>query len=143
MLTKEDLGQIRDVVNTAITDVVPGIVHDVVQPMFIASEKRIIAAVAEMLDDNILPQLDTIYEDIHVLKEDVGVLKQDVSVLKQDMTVLKQDVAMLKEDVSELKEDMTEVKQDIRGINAKMITKGGLEDRLVDFRLSFANAARS
>ena len=131
MLTKEDLGQIRDV----ITDVVPGIVHDVVQPMILASEKRIIAAVGEVLDENILPQLDMIYDDIKEIKQDVSVLKQDVSVLKQDVSVLKQDVA-------ELKEDMTEVKQDIRGINAKMITKGGLEDRLTDFRISFIPMTR-
>lgn len=133
MLTKEDLGQIREVV------------HEVVSPIVLASEKRvtktIIEAVGEMINDNIVPQLDCIYEDVGELKKDVKVLKQDVSVLKQDVTVLKKDVTFLKEDVSQLKQDMTEVKQEVRTINAKMITKGGLEDRLTDFRLSFSGTA--
>lgn len=107
MLTKEDLGQIREVI------------HDVVSPIVLASEKRVIKtvidAVGEMINDNIVPQLDCIYEDIGELKKDVKVLKEDVSVLKQDVM---------------------EVKQEIRTINAKMVTKGGLEDRLTDFRLS-------
>lgn len=107
MLTKEDLGQIREV----IVEVVPGIVHDVVQPMILASETRVIKtiveAVGDLLDQSILPQLDNIYDDIKVIKQDVSVLKQD-----------------------------------IRGINAKMITRGGLEDRLTDFRLSFVPATR-
>lgn len=84
MLTKEDLGQIREVVRDEVT----------------ASEKRVtkttIEAVGQMIDDNILPQ----FNEIHV--------------------------------------DIKEIKQDIRSMNAKMVTKGGLEDRLTDFRLSFS-----
>lgn len=98
MLTKEDLGQIRVVVRDEV----------------VTSEKRviktIIEAVGEMINDNIVPQLDCIYQD-------VGELKKDVKILKQDMI---------------------EVKQEIRTINAKMVTKGGLEDRLTDFRLSLS-----
>ncbi|OGL63125.1 hypothetical protein A3C09_01350 [Candidatus Uhrbacteria bacterium RIFCSPHIGHO2_02_FULL_47_44] len=101
MLTKEDLGQIREVVRDEVT----------------ASEKRvtktIIEAVGQMIDDNILPQFDEIHEEIGELKKDVKVLKQDVS----------------------------EIKQEMRSMNAKMVTKGGLEDRLVDFRLSLSGTS--
>ncbi|MCX6714559.1 MAG: hypothetical protein NTX72_01965 [Candidatus Uhrbacteria bacterium] len=87
MLTKEDLGQIREVVS------------DVVE----ASEKRvtktIILAVGEMIDQNILPQFDELHEEIK------------------------------------------EIKQEMRGMNAKMVTKGALEDRLTDFRLSIVGSA--
>ncbi len=112
MLIKEDLEQIREVV----TDVV------------VASEKRVITtiieAVGEMINDNIVPQLDAIYRDIGELKTDVHMLKEDVFVLKQDVSVLKKDVS--------------EIKQEICTVNAKMVTKGVLEDRLVDFRLSLS-----
>ena len=108
MLTKEDLGQIREVVRDEVT----------------ASEKRvtktIIEAVGQMIDDNILPQFDEIHVEIGELKKDVGILKQDVKVLKQDVS---------------------EIKQEMRSMNAKMVTKGGLEDRLVDFRLSLSAAS--
>ncbi len=133
MLTKEDLGQI----------------HSIVSDVVVASEKRvintIIEAVGEMIDQNILPQFDEIHEeiggikqDIKELKQDVSVLKQDVSVLKQDVSCLKEDVSILKQDVIVLKNDVQEIKQDMRSMNAKMVTKGGLEDRLTDFRLSIA-----
>ena len=129
MLTKEDLGEIRAVVHDEVT----------------TSEKRVIKtiveAVGEMIDQNILPQLDDMYGEIKEIKQDVQVLKQDVQVLKQDVHVLKQDVQVLKQDVHILKQETSEMKQDIRSINAKMVTKGGLEDRLVDFRLSLSGTA--
>lgn len=94
MLNKEDLGQIRAVVHDEVT----------------TSEKRVIKtiveAVGEMINDNIVPQLDSIYGDM-----------------------------------GELKKDMKDVKQEIRTINAKMVTKGVLEDRLTDFRLSLSGTA--
>lgn len=137
MLSKEDLGQIREVVN------------DVVLPIVVASEKRVITtvieAVGQMIHDNIVPQLDNIYQDIGELKADVKVLKedmievkQDVSVLKQDVSVLKQDVSGLKQDVSVLKHDVSNLKHHVASIDAKMVTKGTLEDRFTDFRLSLA-----
>lgn len=91
MLTKEDLGQIREVVRDEVT----------------ASEKRvtktIIEAVGNMIDDNILPQFDEIHGEI-----------------------------------KEIKQDIVEIKQEMRSMNAKMVTKGGLEDRLTDFRLTLS-----
>lgn len=133
MLTKEDLGQIREVVRDEVT----------------TSEKRviktIIEAVGQMIDDNILPQFDEIHVEIKEIKQDIGELKKDVNELKEDVSVLKQDVKILKQDVTVLKQDMTvvkqdvsEIKQDMRSTNAKMVTKGGLEDRLTDFRLSLS-----
>ncbi len=106
MLTKEDLGQIREVVRDEV----------------VTSEKRviktIIEAVGEMIDQNILPQFNEIHEEIKELKQDVHILKQDVSVLKQDVQ---------------------EIKHEMRSMNAKMVTKGGLEDRLTDFRLTLSS----
>lgn len=101
MLTKEDLGQIREVVRDEVT----------------TSEKRviktIIEAVGQMVDDNILPQFDEIHGEIKEIKQDIV----------------------------EIKEDILEIKQEMRSMNAKMVTKGGLEDRLTDFRLSLSRTA--
>lgn len=91
MLTKEDLGQIRD------------IVVDSEKRMTKNITKTIIEAVGEMIDHNILPQFDELHEEIGVIKKDIK-----------------------------------EIKQEMRSINAKVVTKGGLEDRLTDFRLSLS-----
>lgn len=105
MLTKKDLGQIREVVETSEKRVIEKIT------------KTIILAVGEMIDQNILPQFDELHEKFDGLAKDVDILKQDVSVLKQDVS---------------------EIKYEHRTANAKMVTKGGLEDRLTDFRLSLS-----
>ncbi|OGL99649.1 hypothetical protein A2318_01580 [Candidatus Uhrbacteria bacterium RIFOXYB2_FULL_45_11] len=130
MLTKEDLGQIREVVS------------DVVNPAILASEKRviktIIEAVGQMVDDNILPQFDEIHEEIKEIKQDIVEIKKDVGTLKEDVNVLKQDVSILKKDVGVLQQDVSDIKQEMRSVNAKMVTKGTLEDRFTDFRLSLA-----
>lgn len=84
MLTKEDLGEIRNIVETSEKRVAETIT------------KTIILAVGEMIDQNILPQFNELHEEIFGIK------------------------------------------QEMRTMNAKMITKGGLEDRLSDFRLSLS-----
>lgn len=80
MLTKEDLGEIRNIVETSEKRVI----------------KTIVVAVGEMIDQNILPQFDELHEEVRGIK------------------------------------------QEMRTMNAKMVTKGGLEDRLTDFRLSLS-----
>ncbi len=94
MLTKEDLGEIRNIVETSEKRVAETIT------------KTIITAVGEMIDQNILPQFDELHEEIFGVKKEIS-----------------------------------EIKQELRTINAKMVTKGGLEDRLTDFRLSLAGSA--
>lgn len=73
MLTKEDLGQIREVVRDEVT----------------TSEKRviktIIEAVGQMIDDNILPQFDEIHEEIKEIKQDIVEIKEDIVEINQEM----------------------------------------------------------
>ncbi len=90
MLTKEDLGQIREVVSEVVEASEKRVTENVT--------KTIIVTVGEMIDHNILPQFD------------------------------------------ELHEKFAEVKQEIRTLNAKVVTKGVLEDRLIDFKLSLSGA---
>ncbi len=69
MLDQNDLQQIRGVVREETTEVVhkivPGIVHGIVYKAVKESEDRVISAMGDMIEQNVLPQIDGLREEMH------------------------------------------------------------------------------
>ena len=85
----EQIGQFREIVTEAVTKIVAEAEERIV--------KRITASVAEMIEDNILPQFQEIRDYLTGTKVE---LKHDIAVLQRDMTEVKYDIGSLKRDVT-------------------------------------------
>lgn len=105
MLEKNDLDQIRGVVREEVSTAINTAVN--------ASESRIITAVGEMLEQNIMPQFDRIYEKFD------GVDKRFDGVEKR----------------------LEHVEKSLVNIKSVMVTRDYLEDRLADFKTHLTNSA--
>jgi chromosome segregation ATPase len=93
-LTEEDLSQVRDVVVSAI--------QELVLPRFDEYDKR----------------FDAIEQDIRELKEDMRVLKQDVAELKEDVRILKTDMREVKDHLGRLDGRIEALEADVKELYA-------------------------
>lgn len=91
-LTDEDITQVRDVVVSAL--------QELILPRFDEHDQRF---------DAIEQDLRQVKEDVRVLKEDVAVLKEDVRVLKDDMREAKGSLSRLEDRVEALEADVKEL----------------------------------
>ena len=79
-------------------------------------------------------------DGIKSLKEDVGVLKEDVGTLKAKAEEHSNDIKFLKENFTSMQESIAFVTEtaathdDIRRLEAKMVTKEYLDDKIADVR---------
>lgn len=95
-MTKEDLAQIK------------GVVEKIVTPRFDKIDQKleehdVMLEAIIFVSDKHTKQIETLQEDMTAVKKDVATLKTDVTVLKEDVGELKTDVKIIKTDIQSLK----------------------------------------